>query len=118
MTKPLHLGLPCPACGTAMHPSSLGCTCGVRVEGEIDVNEFAALSQEQLHFLRIFVMFEGRIREMEPALGISYPTVKARIAELKGHLKLDGTAEVEVSDVLTQLEAGDLNVEEALKRLT
>jgi hypothetical protein len=101
-----------------MRPHSLACMCGVRVEGPIEVNEFAGLPAEQLHFLRIFVMFEGRIRDMETALGVSYPTIKARISDLKQHLNLDSTVNDEVDDVLTQLETGELDASEAINRLT
>jgi len=101
-------------------------------------NEFAALSQEDLHFLRIFIHTEGHIREMESALGVSYPTVKARLADLKVRLKSDvatATAnnpplpvsaaadETERPEkpnsgaVLRQLEQGNISVEEAIAQL-
>jgi hypothetical protein len=54
-----------------------------RVDGEFALNEFARLSADDLQFLRLFVHLEGRIRDMESALGVSYPTIKARIAALK-----------------------------------
>lgn len=101
-----------------MQPHALACHCGVRVEGPIEINEFANLPLDQLHFLRIFVMFEGRIRDMETALGVSYPTIKARIAELKRHLNLESTDSNDVDDVLSQLEAGALDASEAIDRLT
>ncbi|MCZ6641047.1 MAG: DUF2089 family protein [Gammaproteobacteria bacterium] len=123
MGNTLALGSPCPACERPMHAKVLECVCGVRVEAPISVNEFASLSPEQLHLLRIFVKCEGRIRDMEAALGISYPTVKTRIKELKDALQIvdDGSVEespiLDLDEVLSGLEAGELSADEAVDRL-
>ncbi|MEJ2130624.1 MAG: DUF2089 family protein [Gammaproteobacteria bacterium] len=83
------INVSCPSCGQPMAPCVLECTaCELRLEGSFRQNEFAGLEAEYLHLLRIFVTCEGRIREMEAALGVSYPTVKARIADLKARLGL------------------------------
>jgi hypothetical protein len=58
------------------------------VEGEFVMNEFDSLSPDELHFLRVFVQCEGRIRDMEAALGVSYPTVKGLLASIKEKLSL------------------------------
>ena len=121
MGNAIALGSPCPACAQPMHPKVLECACGVRVEAPISVNEFTLLSPEQLHLLRIFVKCEGRIRDMEAALGISYPTVKTRIKELKGALEIVDDAErpptLDLDHVLSGLETGELSADEALDRL-
>lgn len=83
------LNLPCPACRQSMSPRVLECTpCGLRVEGNFQGNEFAQLDDDYLQLLRVFVLCEGRIRDMEKALGISYPTVKARLVALRTRLGL------------------------------
>jgi len=70
-----------------MRPVALACdTCGLKVEGTFVLNEFARLSPEDLHFLRTFVNCEGRVRDMETALGLSYPTVRARLSAFKQRL--------------------------------
>jgi len=131
----------CPACATRMVPRVLGCPqCGVRIEAEFRQNEFAGLEDEWLHFLRIFVHCEGRIRDMEAALGISYPTVKARMAELKQRLDVDdaqppdpvdhdssaGDVDIGgrhvgddkfVGETLDLLESGEIDYDEAVRRL-
>lgn len=99
--------------------------CGLRIEGEFLENEFAHLEEDALHFLRVFVHCEGRIRDIEAALGISYPTVKARIAELKHRLGMTNATTNEgaspstdsVSDVLDRLESGEIDYEEAMRRI-
>jgi hypothetical protein len=106
-----------------MHPKVLECACGVRVEGPISANEFTSLSPEQLHMLRIFIKCEGRIRDMEAALGISYPTVKTRIKELKDALEIvddeltENPATLDLDHVLSGLETGELSADEAINRL-
>lgn len=108
-----------------MTPKVIACpACALRIEGEFQENEFTGLEGEWLHFLRIFVHCEGRITDMESALGISYPTVKARIAELKDRLDLEGSAQMSsasrgesVSDVLSALETGEIDYDEAMRRL-
>ena len=105
-----------------MHAAGLACVCGVKIDAPIATNEFAALSGEQLHFLRMFVRCEGRIRDLEAGLGISYPTVKARIRDLKTALHLDDAEEAEGADspvdaLLDQLERGEISAEDALGAL-
>lgn len=90
---PIAEDLKCPSCGGGMRTAVRVCgPCGVRVEGDFGGggNEFSRLSTEELHLLRIFVHTEGSIREMESALGISYPTVKARVAALREKLGVAG----------------------------
>lgn len=45
--------------------------------------EFDGLGADELHFMRVFIMCEGKIKEVEKALGVSYPTVKSKLASLK-----------------------------------
>jgi hypothetical protein len=60
------------------------------VEGDFVMNEFGSLTPNELHFLRVFIYCEGRIRDMEAALGVSYPTVKGHLASIKEKLNLSG----------------------------
>jgi hypothetical protein len=115
----------CPACAGALHPAVLACApCGIRIEANFRSNEFAALADEDLHFLRIFIHTEGRIRDMESALGLSYPTVKARLADLKAKLDVDSSqpsenpaADDEISRTLRDLESARITFEQALLRI-
>jgi hypothetical protein len=95
------------------------------------MNEFAALGPEHLQFLRIFILNEGRIRDMEAALGVSYPTIKARIKDLKAVLQLVGNemtagapdknapiGKDDLSDIISKLEKGELTPEDAIRTLS
>ena len=126
--------MPCPSCGGGLIPRVLACdTCGTRVETRAG-NEFAHLDDETLHMLRIFVRCEGRIRDMEAALGVSYPTVKARLAKLREQLSPaidreepppqsktplnENTASVKTPrEILDALERGEMDYETALAQL-
>jgi hypothetical protein len=116
----------CPACRGPLAPVQLYCdACDLTLSGRFVTNEFATLAHDDLHFLRIFVHCEGRIRDMESALGVSYPTIKARLARLKDSLTMPQMqAETEVKPaeeptavVLQELEAGRINFEQAMARL-
>lgn len=130
--KKIDSNLACPACQEALQPKLLVCpACDIKVEGPFQLNEFATLGQEDLHFLRIFVRSEGRIREMESALGLSYPTIRARLAALKR--KLSGEAaeagpaeepaprpqgtEAVVAAILERLNAGKIPFDEAMQSI-
>jgi hypothetical protein len=99
-----------------MRPAVLACEpCGLRLEGRFEAgstsgasgNEFAQLGPDELHLLRIFVHCEGSIRDMEAALGISYPTVKSRVAALKLRLEMARTPPTAaVSTVAPEVQSG------------
>ena len=79
----------CPSCNGQLFPRVLVCdSCGLKIEGDFVLNEFGALTPDELHFLRVFIHCEGRIRDMEAALGVSYPTVKGHLASIKEKLNL------------------------------
>ncbi|HEY9593557.1 MAG TPA: DUF2089 family protein [Spirochaetia bacterium] len=79
----------CPSCNGPLYPRVLVCdACGLKIEGDFVLNEFGTLTPDELHFLRVFIYCEGRIRDMEAALGVSYPTVKGHLAAIKARLNL------------------------------
>jgi len=128
---------PCPACKGRLYPRLLRCAdCGLEVTTRYAANEFADLEPDQLHLLRIFVLCEGHIRDMEAALGVSYPTVKARLQSLRARLGLNGDVKEkpavdppprpaasaipalgDISDVLGALEKGSIDYATAMRRI-
>ena len=123
----------CPACDGRLVPRELACKdCGLVVKTHFAGNEFVGLDEDNLHMLRIFVACEGRIRDMERALGVSYPTVKSRLATLRKVLGVGRAAtdtprarpnDQRTSDrqrpagVLDRLEAGEIDFDEALESI-
>jgi hypothetical protein len=86
------------------------------VKGSFAGNEFGGLDGRLLHFLRIFVHCEGRIKDMEKALGVSYPTVKGMMAELKAALGL-AVQEETSAEILDAMQRGEIPYDEALNRI-
>ena len=114
----------CPACTGRLYPRELACLdCGLRVSTRYADNEFQNLDADSLHLLRVFIACEGRIRDMERALGVSYPTVKSRLAALRTSVGLsDVPAPAEKpamrpAEVLDRLEAGEIDFDAAMREL-
>lgn len=111
----------CPYCQAPAEVAALHCApCGIRVEGRFAANEFSRLNPDDLHFLRIFLQFEGRIRDMEAPLGLSYPTIRSRLSQLKEKIFSEPsptTAATPMQAVLEGLENGDLSFDETLKQI-
>ena len=70
----------CPICSGELAVTRLHCrSCGTTLEGDFNVGRFARLSREQFALLESFLRSRGNLKEMERELGISYPTVRARV---------------------------------------
>jgi len=61
--------------------------CEIEVRGQFKENEFSLLAEDELHLLRIFLNAEGRIKEMEAPLGLSYPTLRQKVHDLSVKLQ-------------------------------
>ena len=70
----------CPYCYGQMHVGSLVCeTCGTEVHSRFRFSGLLQLTAEQQNFVIRFVMASGSLKEMAQQLGVSYPTVRARL---------------------------------------
>jgi len=73
----------CPVCAGELAVTRLRCGgCGTTIEGEFGVGRFARLTRDQTTLLESFLRSRGNLRDMERELGISYPTVRARVEAL------------------------------------
>lgn len=120
----------CPVSGEPLEVTRLASpVSGLVIEGRFQANEFALLPPEPLEFLRIFVRVRGNLKEAERILGVSYPTVRARfdrMLEALGYDVPDAPAAptapapgdgAATNDILEKLEAGEIDAEEATRRL-
>lgn len=137
----------CPVCGEAMIVSRFSCRhCGSAVEGtfspagtpagapahrqsgplgarggaEARFGRLARLEPAQLEFVEAFLRCRGIIKNVEDMLGISYPTVKSRLAtvlEAMGFSAEEGLPAAERRqmrrEILADLTAGRISTEEA-----
>ncbi|HXI45998.1 MAG TPA: DUF2089 domain-containing protein [Candidatus Acidoferrales bacterium] len=73
----------CPVCSGELAVTRLHCrSCGTTLEGDFNVGRFGRLSREQMAILDSFLRSRGNLRDMERELGLSYPTVRARVEAL------------------------------------
>ena len=103
---------------------------GIAIEGEFEPPDLARLSAEDQVFVMTFVQVHGSIKEMERLFGISYPTVKNRLNRISSQLALvevvpptsgpdeSPAPDTRSADVLNSLESGEIDVEEAVRRLS
>ena len=77
----------CPLCADELLVQEYRCSgCGIVLRGSFRRCEVCALPDELLHFVNVFLEAEGNFRSVERRLGISYPTVKARLASVNARL--------------------------------
>jgi hypothetical protein len=104
----------CPSCGSPMVISELKCTgCDTVVRGEFFITPLGNLSEEQLAFIKTFVLSRGNIREVESRMGISYPTVRAKLDEAIAAISGSEVARLTRAGILDQLESGTISAAEA-----
>jgi hypothetical protein len=75
--------LKCPSCNGDLTAARLVCpACAISIEGEFGFPALLRLNRAQLDFVEVFLKNRGIIREVERELGVSYPTVRARLDEV------------------------------------
>jgi len=110
----------CPVCGGEFRVARLLCaSCEASLEGSFELCKFCRLSPEQQRFVEVFVASRGNIREVERVLGVSYPTVRARLDEVIAALgyKVQRSNDVDRRSILEALDRGEITAEEAIQKL-
>jgi hypothetical protein len=110
----------CPVCGEGLALTRLGCrSCGTELSGDFQQCEYCALDGEERETLRVFLASRGNMKELERHLGVSYPTARARFDALlaKVGIKPEASANAR-SEMLERLARGEIDVDEALNRLS
>jgi hypothetical protein len=140
----------CPVCGNDMVISRLSCgNCGSALEGFFSLRERSAgsaavvqyrgarddrgdearfgrlahLDGAQLDFVEVFLRCRGIIKHVEDMLGISYPTVKARLADVLETMGFNPEGDLPAADrrvrreILADLAAGRVSTDEVLQIL-
>jgi len=118
----------CPICKSTLEVTRVYCAhCDSTIEGHFapSANPFAALNQDQMHFLMTFIRCEGRFNRMEDELGMSYPTLRNRLQEILTILgfesKADETPKLSPQErmkILDQLANGEISAEDAQLQLS
>ncbi len=73
----------CPVCAEPLRIARLECdACHTAIEGDFDNGRLGRLSRDQLSFVEVFLECRGKIKDVEERLGLSYPTVVARLEQV------------------------------------
>ena len=113
----------CPNCQRGMSVARVECSdCDIAMEGSFDIPPLARLSADDQLFVTVFLRANGSLKEMEKVFGISYPTVKNRLATISSQLpQVQGVdtehTKMQDSELLDKLETGELSVSEVLDQL-
>ena len=114
----------CPTCGHVLDIRELSCQeCDTTIRGRWSLGVFDRLTTDQQTFLRLFVRSRGNLSEVERSLGVSYPTVRAKLEEVIVALQEepaptpDAPRQETRDDILQAIAAGRLNVEDGLARI-
>jgi hypothetical protein len=98
----------------------------IAIEGPFALPRLARLSAEDQVFVAAFVRSHGSIKEMEQVFGVSYPTIKNRLARIAEGLQFveiaPSAAEPPMSaparsEVLDRLARGEISAQDAIAEL-
>ncbi len=90
----------------------------IAIEGAFALPQLAQLSSDDQVFITAFVKSEGSIKEMERIFGISYPTVKSRLARISQKLEfVETNPQPSRSEVLARLHRGEITAQQAIEEL-
>lgn len=120
-----HAPSRCPVCGQTMEVTRLRCGhCETELTGSFTPCRFCLLEQKHMQFIEVFLRCRGSIKEVEKALGVSYPTVRnmmdAALAALGFDEKQPEPADQEErrrEEILAKLQSREIDVEAAVQQL-
>lgn len=116
----------CPVCASELVITRLQCpACGTEVAGSFRPGRLINAPEPHASLLELFLRVRGNAKELERELGVSYPTVRARLDRALAAAGLDqGAAGVSNDEkaarrsaILDELERGVIGAAEAARRL-
>ena len=113
MRKPISN---CPVCDGRLEPVKLKCSsCEMAMEGRFPISKLGLLPSDQQQFVEAFLVARGNIKEVEKELGISYPTVRKKLAEVVDALGYAPRADrQEQLEILDAIERGEMSPQEGI----
>ena len=117
----------CPVSGGELYVSELTCEgSGVVIRGKFKLPQSASLDEDERKFLKVFLRARGVISTVEKEMGMSYPTVRAKLdsllcamnlAPIKSDEKKRSKNAEKKRKILKDLEEGKLTPAEAKKKM-
>ncbi len=114
----------CPLCKTTLKVRVLQCpSCQTKIEGTFDppLSKMFTLSTRDVDFIELFVRVRGNIKEMEKALGLSYPTVRSMldgVIERLGYPVRESFDKKRRQEIIAQLETGKITADRAAELIS
>ena len=119
-----HAPSGCPVCGRTLDVTRLRCRhCASELTGQFAPCRFCLLEDKQRQFIETFLRCRGSIKEVEKALGVSYPTVRNMLESALVALGLNdkddstGALRGDKHEILKRLSCGELCTEDAIAEL-
>lgn len=110
----------CPVCGNPLTVTRLKCSgCSTVIENDFKLSRFESLKAEQLNFIEVFLKCRGNIKDVEKELGVSYPTVRAKLDDVIQAMGFNAGKKNTPSskEILDLLEGDQISVEQAVDML-
>lgn len=90
--------------------------CETQIDTRLSIPPFFRLPEDLQEFVMAFLRCRGNIREVEKALGISYPTVCKKL-DLVNELLGNQKAPMSAREILDMVERGEITAREAAQLL-
>jgi hypothetical protein len=113
----------CTVCHDELLVTGLECrNCATALRGRFSQGRLAQLTEEQLHFVEVFIRSEGKLNRAQQELGLSYPTVRSRLEDVIRALGYEvrddrRAGDSDKDEVLAKLARHEISAEEALELL-
>jgi len=91
--------------------------CNTELTGTFAPCRFCALEDKHLTFIETFLRSRGSIKDVEKALGVSYPTVKNMLESALNALGLESENPADKKDILSRLSDGEISAADAIEKL-
>jgi hypothetical protein len=113
----------CPICSGTLRVRELYCPrCRIRIQGDFEPphSRLLSLSRKELEFIELFVHLRGNIKEVEKALGVSYPTVRGMLDGVIKNLGYTVGKQPDAEkrmEIIEKVSKGELSAEKAAELL-
>lgn len=109
----------CSYCGEGMRISKLTCeACGLSHEGDFLTPRLYRLEPDEQHFVELFVLASGSLKQMAQLLGVSYPTVRGRLDRLIDRLREEQQRDQQRKQkILQDIEDGRITPQKGMRML-
>lgn len=120
---PRHAPHDCPVCSDDLMITQLTCpSCETALSGVFESCQFCRLDGHERELLQVFLASRGNLKELQRHLGVSYPTARARFAELLARLGIETDDEADDLEkqrleILDALARGEIDADEAERQL-